>query len=848
MADYVKDMMTKFGKLDKFEGSDFRRWQKKMHFLLTTLKVAYVLSTPRPEFVEEETLWNTDKGSDASGSMTITYGAHLERVSRLSRCAVCGGMGGGVGEEGGGRGEDGDEGGQGGGVVAMEESVNSKGKDIAGSSFVNMVEDDKNKKNNKNSKGNKRKFHDKKDDSNKKSKMTIIHQTMAPYTPQQNGVSERKNRALKEMVNSMLSYSGLSEGFWGMRPCLKGLIRDCNIDENRFSSIPRPKDIVSSSNETQCGDLPGETPIEIPEPRRSNRARVAKSYGSDFQLYLVEGSRDEIASQYSYCYSIEEDPKTFDEAMKSRDVAFWKEAVDDEIGSIMENNTWVLSDLPPGCKPLGCKWIFKRKMKVDVARISIIRLMIALAATHNLVIHQMDVKTAFLNGDLEEEIYMKQPEGFVMPDMGEADVILGIRIKRENKGLTITQSHYIEKILKKFNCEGCGPVSTPMEAGIKLMPHVGKPVNQLEYSRAIRCLMYLKKIMNYGLSYVGFPSVIEGYSDASWITNSEDHTSTTGWVFLLGGGKEAEWLRNLIYEITFAVWLNQYLLFLYIVISVNTLAKVSIHGDKIERSVFFLCFPPTRKKYRCENLFPNWTWRYNGAFYGSNKEIGLLMFVGLRVNSRAGPDGVGVIPAVGKSLLIPLSHGSFDVLVGMDRFSKRKFGIVCYEKVVRIPLKGDEILWVHGELEFRVDLVPGATPVVKSPYRIAPLEMQELSEQLRELQDKEEEHGVHLKLELELLRKAKLYAKVTYLRFIANLSKIVKPITSVSQSIECDHLNEIGTVIEVMVALKKKRTRLRTYTNISQDYVLSGWRRRHKLHVTPSQLLPRRLHKNPRRR
>ncbi|GKC76522.1 5-oxoprolinase-like protein, partial [Tanacetum coccineum] len=100
--------------------------------------------------------------------------------------------------------------------------------------------------------------------------------------------------------------------------------RDAIFDENRFSSIPKPKDIVSSSNGTQGGDLPGETPIEIHEPRRSNRACVAKSYGSNFQLYLVKGSRDEIASQYSYCYSIEEDPKTFDEAMKSRDVAFWK--------------------------------------------------------------------------------------------------------------------------------------------------------------------------------------------------------------------------------------------------------------------------------------------------------------------------------------------------------------------------------------------------------------------------------------------------------------------------------------------------------------------------------------------
>ncbi|GKF78660.1 hypothetical protein Tco_0234228, partial [Tanacetum coccineum] len=125
------------------------------------------------------------------------------------------------------------------------------------------------------------------------------------------------------------------------------------------SLIPRPKDIVSSSNGTQGGDLPGETP-NIPELRRSNRARVAKSYGSDFQLYLVEESRDEIASQYSYCYSVEEDPKTFDEAMKSRDVAFWKKAINDEIGSIMENLCTQNKLLPPGCKPLGCKWIFKR--------------------------------------------------------------------------------------------------------------------------------------------------------------------------------------------------------------------------------------------------------------------------------------------------------------------------------------------------------------------------------------------------------------------------------------------------------------------------------------------------------
>ncbi|GJZ51011.1 hypothetical protein Tco_0605526 [Tanacetum coccineum] len=103
------------------------------------------------------------------------------------------------------------------------------------------------------------------------------------------------------------------------------------------------------------------------------------------------------------------------------------------------------------------------------------------------------------------------------------------------------------------------------------------------------------------------------------------------------------------------------------------------------------------------------------------------------------------------SSFIPLSRGSFDVIVGKDWLSMRKFVIVCYEKVVRIPLEGDEILQVHGEhtlgatkalmndkrqVEFRIDLVPGATPVAKSPYHLAPSEMQELSEQLQELEDK----------------------------------------------------------------------------------------------------------------
>ncbi|GJX10662.1 putative reverse transcriptase domain-containing protein [Tanacetum coccineum] len=137
--------------------------------------------------------------------------------------------------------------------------------------------------------------------------------------------------------------------------------------------------------------------------------------------------------------------------------------------------------------------------------------------------------------------------------------------------------------------------------------------------------------------------------------------------------------------------------------------------------------------------------------------------------------------------LIPLGHGSLDVIVGMDWLSQNKAVIVCHEKVVEIPLEDGRTLRVYGErpvgiakalknakvnepklvdisvvrdfedvfpedlsglppqrqVEFRIDLVPGATPVAKSPYRLAPSEMQELSRQLQELQDKDLRSGYH---------------------------------------------------------------------------------------------------------
>ncbi|GJY03961.1 putative reverse transcriptase domain-containing protein [Tanacetum coccineum] len=84
--------------------------------------------------------------------------------------------------------------------------------------------------------------------------------------------------------------------------------------------------------------------------------------------------------------------------------------------------------------------------------------------------------------------------------------------------------------------------------------------------------------------------------------------------------------------------------------------------------------------------------------------------------------------------LIPFGHGSFDVTIGMDWLSNHKAKIIYHKKVVRIPLLDGKPV---REIEFRIELIPGAMPIAKSPYRLAPSELEELSGQLKELQDKE---------------------------------------------------------------------------------------------------------------
>ena len=137
-----------------------------------------------------------------------------------------------------------------------------------------------------------------------------------------------------------------------------------------------------------------------------------------------------------------DEPSIVQEALQSKS---WKYAMDSEYQLVMKNNTWQLIDLPPGKKPIGCRWIFKIKYKEDgtvdkykarlvaqgyaqkegidydetiapIAKIKTMRMIFSLVSQFRWKVHQMDVKSAFLNRDLQEEVYMTQLEGYVVPN------------------------------------------------------------------------------------------------------------------------------------------------------------------------------------------------------------------------------------------------------------------------------------------------------------------------------------------------------------------------------------------------------------------------------------------------
>ena len=437
------------------------------------------------------------------------------------------------------------------------------------------------------------------------------------------------------------------------------------------------------TNDNQDHETPEEDTTVL---RRSTRMRTTPElYGNPVMNVMVVDN---------------DDPATYDEAMMGSDSNKWLEAMKSEMESMYENQVWTLVDLPNDRKAVENKWIFKKKTDADgnvtvykarlvakgfrqvqgidyeetfspVAMLKSVRIMLAIAAFFDYEIWQMDVKTAFLNGHIEEELYMVQPKGFVDPkdadkvcklqrsiyglkqasrswnlrfdevikgfgfvqtygeaciykkvsgssvaflvlyvddilligndieflnsikgylnnsfsmkDLGEASYILGIKIYRDRSRrlIGLSQSTYLDKILKKFRMDESKKGLLPMLQG-KTLSQTQSPatsedrelMNKIPYASAIGSIMYamlctrpdvahaisltsryqsdpglehwmaVKNILKYlrrtkdmFLVYGGEEEIVARcYVDASFDTDPDDSKSQSGYVFLMNGG------------------------------------------------------------------------------------------------------------------------------------------------------------------------------------------------------------------------------------------------------------------------------------------------------------------------
>jgi hypothetical protein len=220
--------------------------------------------------------------------------------------------------------------------------------------------------------------------------------------------------------------------------------REISFREER---IVVPVHLISPS--VYVPPLVGQSPIIVQENVINTEPNVDEGMDDDVHLRRSQRTHRPVVSddyvvylqKHEFSVGLSIDPTTFQEAIDGRQSSHWIEAMHDEMESMRQNDVWDLVELPSSCRPIGCKWVFKTKhdSKGQVERYKArlvakgfkqregidykdtfshvstknsFRIIMALVAHFDLELHQMDVKTAFLNGHLYEDVYMEQPDGF----------------------------------------------------------------------------------------------------------------------------------------------------------------------------------------------------------------------------------------------------------------------------------------------------------------------------------------------------------------------------------------------------------------------------------------------------
>lgn len=365
----------------------------------------------------------------------------------------------------------------------------------------------------------------------------IVHQLTAPYTPEQNGVAERRNRSLVEMGRCMLFDADFELKYWaeavnnanyiqnrmlsaavdvtpfelwsGKPPNLShirmfGCVAYAHINKQkrqklddvaekynlvgycehskayRLLDMKTNKIVISrdvkflEQNEFSAGtekkELVDENVVYFPSPELNE---VSSVLSEEEDFYGFESNNSDTSSEverveeiprnvsadghrvssrvnkgipakkYGYKVYFEDDPVTYEEAMSRPDREQWLKAMKSEMKALNKNETWDLVELPKGQKTVGSKWVFKLKETANgekkyktrfvakgfsqkygenydeifapVVKQSTIRSLLAIASNQGMKVKHIDIKTAFLYGELDAEIYVDQPEGFALP-------------------------------------------------------------------------------------------------------------------------------------------------------------------------------------------------------------------------------------------------------------------------------------------------------------------------------------------------------------------------------------------------------------------------------------------------
>ncbi|XP_077257634.1 uncharacterized protein LOC143894862 [Temnothorax americanus] len=345
-------------------------------------------------------------------------------------------------------------------------------------------------------------------------------------------------------------------------------VQNVPVIEKKIENVPdKIQDEASSSSSTQ----------ELRRSKRTTAGQPPKRYGSAKLVSAVnaEPSNWKEVQHLPHCQR-----------------ELWTKAAEQEIKLLNKYQVWDLVDLPPKRKTVSCRWVFKTKLDADgrphtykarlvargfsqkfdedydetyasVVRYDTVQVLLATAARKKMYIQQLDVQSAYLNGVLEEEIFMEQPPGFIQKagktanitreiskklsshfeirDLGKVSYYLGIKVEHNKNGdILLSQEAKIEQLLQLYQLNEAKPARTPMETATISRPDVAAAVGflarrvetptQMDWNAVKRIIRYLAGTKNYKLHL----SSTSDDMDADWAGDKQDRKSTSGYIFKLG--------------------------------------------------------------------------------------------------------------------------------------------------------------------------------------------------------------------------------------------------------------------------------------------------------------------------